>query len=139
MATREKAARLADEGDAPVYKPYLITVLSKTKEAAMDVRSLYEDVKPIGFQEFLIFDLKSAFKITQLGESGRAIRRIIMQHCYICKGLNNPVNSPKIHSIDARNPLIILLAIGPCLFEYAAVISWSSLKILSAYNFRHVG
>ena len=36
----------------------------------MDIWSLYEDIKPIGFQEFyLMFDLKSAFKITQLDES----------------------------------------------------------------------
>ena len=81
LATREKAARLADEvilinqnfmldDAAPVDKPYLITLLSKTKEAAMDIWSLYEDIKPIGFQEFyLMFDLKSAFKITQLDES----------------------------------------------------------------------
>ena len=57
---QQERAKLADEAnlinqnfmlvnDAPVDKPYLIT---KTKDAAMDVWSLYEDVKPIGFQEF---------------------------------------------------------------------------------------
>jgi hypothetical protein len=67
LATREKAARLEDDvilinqldEDAPVDKPYLITLLSKTKETAMAVWSPYEDVEPIDFQEFLMFDLKS--------------------------------------------------------------------------------
>jgi hypothetical protein len=63
LATREKAARLEDDVILinqldPVDKPYLITLLSKTKEAAMAVWSPYEDVEPIGFQEFLMFDLK---------------------------------------------------------------------------------
>jgi hypothetical protein len=96
LAAREKAAKLTDEvilinqifmldDDAPVDKPYLITLLSKTKEAAMIVWSLHEHVKPIGFQEFFfMFDLKSTFKITQLDESdestssSRAIREDIL-------------------------------------------------------------
>jgi len=52
----------------------------------MEVWSLYEEVKPIGFQEFfLMFDLKSAFKITQLDKSdestskSRAIKEDILK------------------------------------------------------------